>query len=214
MHNPIEKKEKNEEPDAIDYKLVDILYKECEFHKNDTAAVDERIFRLISIVIVPFFLLIGYLIFQEKFRSLIIVVPFLSIVAVLALGNLFQRYVVNWLYIRYLENKINHIIGKPYLFSEDIYITYYTKWLTLPNATLFLSIAMLTFLNIIIAPAINNVLKNLQLPAYYPSTFEKLVGLYWIIIFCLVFYLLFFLSYSFVVKHRQVEKIILQRNDN
>jgi len=185
--------------------LVELLYKELELARSKGLMADEWFFKLISIAIIPFFVIITYPIIKPEFRIMLCGIPVLSILGILLIFTLANHYSYSTFYGRYLQLRINDILKKDEFFNPKFKKIFYEDWSSNVRFSFFISILLLIVTNLSLYPIIDKTLDDFYVKhhLFFNSHiyYNLLYHYYWKII--IIFFSFIFLTCLFIKRNSE-----------
>ena len=165
-----------------DKKIADILHEEMNRVRDKSTHTDEWFYRMISVVIIPFFIIIGYSLIDIKYRIIALSLPFFSILGVLLTFMLLNHYAYVTNSCRLLEERLNFIVSGLDLRGEELSKIFYGGKLSIPKISFFVGFMFLVGVNIFAYPIIESVLQQ-HLTQSFDSCLKKFfIEKYWIMV--------------------------------
>jgi hypothetical protein len=144
-----------ERDEAYKKLLTDMLFREFEFYRQSSQKTDEMVFRLITVLVVPSLLLLGYTLYDPKFSVVVLVVPYFSLIGILILSSVFMRYTINGIYCKYLQKKLNDMLGRRIFIGVDLAKMFYAKGFSIVNAGIAIVSFSVLVINLCLIPSIH-----------------------------------------------------------
>ena len=154
----------------------------------------------------PFLVLLGYSLFDNRFSDMVLIIPYFSVLGVFPLFSIFMRYRLNGMYCDYLVNRINEALGEEVILGEKLARMYYSQGFTLVTAAVVLVLGVLLLANPLLVPTINVhvISTRVQRSAPFPVSQTE----YWLGVCLLALYVWLSVLHQFDTKSRECSKYI------
>jgi len=186
--------------------LADMLFREFEFYRQDSQKTDELVFKLITVLVVPFLLLLGYTLFNPKFSAVVLIVPYVSLIGILILSSVFMRYAINDIYLKYLQKELNDMLGRRIFIGVDLAKMFYTKGFSIVKAGLTAVSFSVLVINLCLIPSIHREIVSEAFRQCFPIPISKTT--YWIGVCLLFLYVCIAICLQYTKKCKECEKYI------
>lgn len=186
--------------------MVEVLLHEKQSLIEDNRKADQQVFKLITVLVVPFLALLGYSLFNPMFSPVLLTVPFFSILSIMVIASIFTQYGFDSLYGEYLNHRLTEVLGKKLLIGEDLGRIYYSKGFTIVNVGLAMALIGIVAINISLIIRINEIVMSNIVQQSLP--FPLSVREYWILVMVLCIVAVISIINQYTGKVRQCKKYI------
>jgi len=162
---------------------LEIILQERRILEQRVIQADNRMFQFIAVVVTPFCALVGYglLSYDTKFRFVLLLVPFFTVLAALIIGLLYSQHYITGYYGRYLAGLLANRLRTEPLVLEKLEYEFLARGLGLQAALILVSAIVVAIINatsLLLAPDILGTLDSLQ---FVGSNHIPLISrIYWV----------------------------------
>jgi len=187
---------------------IEFLFGERQLLNDRIAKTNEKIYKYISIIVTPFFLLVGYSIinFNSNWKYIILFLPHFCIFSIMIMGMLYMQHFIVGNYSRFIVDELNSKFKTSIFLLEKLEYEFYAKGFNLQKALILNSIIVIIVVNLLICPLILEVLNSLEnaVLVKYFNIYQLKIG-YWLI---LVFISLICLFSFYAQFRKKANKVI------
>ena len=141
--------------DTRESKAVDALLMELEQVREKSRMIDEWFFKLLSIIVIPFFVLLAFAYANSPYRMAFLAVPFIGIIGIFVNSIFINHYMYCERYGAYLQKRINQLLKKKEIRRQCFADVFYNTKSSFSILAYVLVMLMFVALMIFLVPIVN-----------------------------------------------------------